>query len=276
MMSAFLLDLPMELYLHALPAIGRSTLAALLAQWAGRPRAMGRARSASTVPATATVPPAGPTVRKTDAPPLGQRVHDAVLIAHAPMQWDRALGEASAMLAPAAAEEPDAVRAVLARDAFLRSGWSGVLARGLPEITLVWREPTSGLWLKARPDLLDPQDSTIWELKTVPRLNRAAAVAFLAQPRNVLQAAMYRAALQAATGRAWQFGWLVIEVDTPRRIEQHDLPAHLERQGAWMLRDALAVARRSAHGNVPFVAADWAAYALDEARVKRLTGARGT
>lgn len=272
-MSAILLDLPMELYLHALPAISRSTLAALLAQRTGRPRGIGRERSAAT--ATATISPVGPTVRTTEAPPLGQRVHDAVLIAHAPMQWDRALGKASAMLEPAAAEEPDAVRAVLARDAFLRSDWSGVLARGLPEITLVWREPTSGLWLKARPDLLDPQDSTIWELKTVPRLNRAAAVAFLAQPRNVLQAAMYRAALQAATGRTWQFGWLVLEVDTPRRIERHDLPAHLERQGAWMLRDALAVARRTAHVRTPFVAADWAAYALEEARVRRLTSAHG-
>lgn len=275
MTSAILLDLPMELYLHALPAISRSTLAALLTQRAGRPRGIGRERSASTATATATIPPVVPTVRTTEAPPLGQRVHDAVLIAHAPMQWDRALGNASAVLEPAAADEPDAVRAVLARDAFLRSGWSGVLARGLPEITLVWRESTSGLWLKARPDLLDPQDSTIWELKTVPRLDRATVVTFLAQPRNVLQAAMYRAALQAATGRTWQFGWLVIEVDIPRRIERHDLPAHLERQGAWMLRDALAVARRTTHVRTPFVAADWAAYALEKARVRRLTGAHG-
>lgn len=263
----------MDLYLHALPAISRSMLSALLAQHAGRRCASGAGGRHGA--GTAAPPPAAVAVPAAHAPPLGQRVHDAVLIAHTPLQWDRALDDASALLEPAAVEEPDAVRAVLARDAFLRSDWAGVLARGLPEITIVWREPTSGMWLKARPDLLDPQTSTIWELKTVPRLERAAVVTFLAQPRNVLQAAMYRAALVAATHRAWRFGWLAVEIDAPRRIERHDLPAHLERQGAWMLRDALAIARRTAHVPAPFVAADWAAYALDEARASRLTGTLG-
>ena len=257
----------MDLYLHALPAISRSGLAALLAQRATRPSLRdhrpGRPAAASAAASTATA------ARAAESPALGQRVHDAVLIAHAPTPWRDVLGDAAQASQPAD-DEPDAMRAVLARDAFLRSAWGPALARGLPEITIVWREPSSGLWLKARPDLLDPQDAMIWELKTVPRLERTAAVAFLGQPRNVLQAAMYRAALHAATGRAWQFGWLVVEVNAPRRIERHDLPPHLARQGAWVLRDALAVAHRTVGVQPRFVAADWAAYALDDDRAQRL------
>lgn len=266
-MSALLLDLPLSLYLHALPALNRSAIAGLGRR---RPVARGVARA---VARAGTDPPgrdAAAALPKPAAEPprLGQRVHDAVLLDEAPDDWHALTGTTRPEAVVAAGDEADALRAALARDAFARSPWAPALERGLPELTVVWRDAASGVWAKARPDLLDPTASTIWELKTVPRYHRASAVAFLAQPRNVLQSAMYRAAMQAATGRTWRFGWLMLELDAPRRIERHDLPVHLQRQGDWMLRDALAAA--AAGPPQAFDAAEWSAYALDAERTRRL------
>lgn len=262
-MSALLLDLPLPLYLHALPALNRSALI----RFGERRGAAAQAeptmqdRPAAGEPDAQGEPASGP-------PRLGQRVHDAVLLAGPPDDWQALTGTARPEAAAAVADEPDALRAALAREAFARSPWGPALERGLPELTIVWRDAAVGVWAKARPDLLDPVDSTIWELKTVSRYDRAGAIAFLAQPRNVLQSAMYRAAMRAATGRAWRFGWLMLELDATRRIERHDLPVHLRRQGDWMLRDALAAA--AAGPPQAFEPARWRRYALDAERTRRL------
>ena len=269
--AALVLDLPLERYLSELPALNRSTLA----RRPGRPRP----RAAKLAMQAGIGTPAEPAAPLTPAlaadPPLGQRVHDAALLDEAPPGWQALTGTVRGEAAASAPHEHDALRALLAGEAFRRSPWGVVLARGLAEITLVYRDAASGLWVKARPDLLDPATSTIWELKTVPRHVREAAVAFLAQPRNVLQAAVYRAALQAATGRPWRFGWLVLEIDAPRRIEPYDLPRHLQRQGEWMLRDALA-ATAAAGTAAPFDPAHWQAWSLDAPRRQRLVGPTGS
>ena len=251
--SALLLDLPMPLYLDGLPALGRSSLMRMMAA-RGR---VGPGRE----------PPVDGGLR------LGQRIHDAVLLSPGDEASMRALATTDA--AETAAAEPDeahALRALLARDAWQRAGYGALVEDGLPELTVAWRDAATGLWCKARPDLLDPCTGTIWELKTVPRQSRAGVTAFLSQPRNVLQAAMYRAALHALTGRHWRFAWLAIETVAPRRIEPHALAPHLARQGAWLMRDALGVARARG-ARTPLDATDWLRWSVDETRRARIEAA---
>lgn len=248
-----LLDLPMPLYLDGLPALGRSSLMRMGAS-------RGRVRPGSGMLAG-------------DGLPLGQRIHDAVLLPPADEASMRALATTDAAEAGAARpDEAHALRAVLARDAWQRAGYGSLVDEGLPELTVAWRDAASGLWCKARPDLLDPRTRTIWELKTVPQQSRPAVTAFLSQPRNVLQAAMYRAALRELTGRQWRFTWLAIETVAPRRIEPHALAPHLARQGEWLMRDALGAARARG-ARTPLDAADWLRWSVDGPRRARLVAA---
>ena len=290
--APLLLDLPMELYLQRLTAYSRSDLWRLMQRrgvgsrggvpGSGAPGGVGSGINPVGGGGGGGGDAASARVWSDGAPEpvrLGQRVHDAILLDATAARWEALAATTRTEAAVAAPDEPDAVRALLAREAFLRSDWAPVLTRGLAEITVVWCEAASGVWIKARPDLLDPATRTIWELKTVPRHDRAAVVQFLAQSRNVLQSATYRAALRAATGRDWRFGWLAVELAAPRRIERHDLPPHLLRQGDWMLSDALARVRGdrpsgpSGQALAPFDPAAWQPYALDARRASLLLAA---
>lgn len=245
---ALLLDLPLPDYLYRLDALGGGTLA-------GRP---------PRPPRDDTGPPA-----------LGQRVHDAILEpAKVGEDWSALTATEGAQAADAAPDEADAIRAVLARDAFLRGEWGDTVRRGWAEATLVWRDAATDLWCKTRPDLIDAVGNRLVELKTVQRLESGDVIGFVSSPRNVLQSAMQRAGLRALTGRDWAFGWLMVELQAPRRTRWVELPLHLRRAGEWRLQDRLAAVRGSASGQA-FDPVRWTAYVMDEGIVHMIRTGQG-
>lgn len=66
------------------------------------------------------------------------------------------------VLTPKNIEQIRGIAEALQQDPFIKQG----LFRGLVEHTMTWRDPETGIWLKARPDVIDLETLIVCDLKT--------------------------------------------------------------------------------------------------------------
>ena len=93
-----------------------------------------------------------------------------------------------------------------------------ILEIGAPEVTIVWKEKTTGLMCKARIDWLREHRNEAYDLKTTSTFGGASPTIW---ERNVpryglgIQAVHYLDGLSEVTGQVWEWRWLALELTPP-------------------------------------------------------------
>ena len=113
-----------------------------------------------------------------------------------------------------------------------------LLQRGLPERSLFWHDPDTGIRCKVRPDLL-VLPHLILELKTTFDASLAVFQRTLQMQRYHLSAAMYLEGVKYLTGHALNYVYLVASRHPPYRVETFMPGADLLEEGARLYRTAL-------------------------------------
>jgi hypothetical protein len=109
----------------------------------------------------------------------------------------------------------EAMRHALASHGIARGAFTG----GEAELTLVWRDDETGLWLKSRPDYLGPNAAWLADLKTTMNAEPAAFARHAYDMSYHAQGAWYLDGLRALTGAAPSALWFVaIERDAPHAL----------------------------------------------------------
>jgi hypothetical protein len=109
----------------------------------------------------------------------------------------------------------EAMRAAIAGHGVARGAFVG----GEAELTLVWRDKETGLWLKARPDYLGPNAAWLADLKTTANAEPMAFARHAYDLGYHAQAAWYLDGLRALTGAAPSALWfVVVERDAPHAV----------------------------------------------------------
>jgi len=97
------------------------------------------------------------------------------------------------------------------------------LSRGIPEVSIVWVDPESGLTCKGRLDWLDPDTPAVTDLKTTSDASRfETQIARLSYHR---QAAFYAAGLRVLTGKRHAVRIVAVENDHPFGVRAAPLSA---------------------------------------------------
>lgn len=124
------------------------------------------------------------------------------------------------------------------------------LLRGVPEMTLAWRDELTGVWLRARPDFLPQTCIDGDEVRVVSDLKFMAASH--CSPRGFSKAldnfGYHMAAAHYSEGIKQVFGkypthWLhiVIEKDPPHTVSLYELPVEDIERGRNLMRQAINV-----------------------------------
>jgi exodeoxyribonuclease VIII len=116
---------------------------------------------------------------------------------------------------------------------------SELLSGGEAQLSVVWRDPDTGEWLRGRPDYYIPDDNmapqrhpTVVDLKTTDDASPEAFGRKAYGLRYHWQAAMYLDGLEAVTGRPHEdFVLVVAERDPPHRVEVYRVPEEIILQG---------------------------------------------
>ncbi len=113
-------------------------------------------------------------------------------------QWrDEQRAQGRSILTPDQVEAVKRMADALDRHPLVKNG----LLQGEVERTIVWRDPVTGVWCKARPDVL-PRDTVIVDLKTCISTSRVAVERAIGDYGLHMQLAMIGMGLEAVTGRA--------------------------------------------------------------------------
>jgi hypothetical protein len=109
----------------------------------------------------------------------------------------------------------EAMRAAITGHAVARGAFAG----GEAELTLVWRDKETGVWLKGRPDYLGPNAAWLADLKTTTNAEPAAFGRHAYDMSYHAQAAWYLDGLRALTGAAPSALWFIaVERDAPHAV----------------------------------------------------------
>lgn len=135
---------------------------------------------------------------------------------------------------------------------------AGIL-KGLVEMTVVWRDPVTGLWVKVRPDVLPLDGRMIVDLKTTAKADRMSCLKAIGEYGYHMQMAMIDEGLwQVAGWAASDHVDVFVEKAEPFCINLKPIPSH-----------AIDYGRRQYRRNLDQFAAcleagDWPGYADDE------------
>jgi hypothetical protein len=113
-----------------------------------------------------------------------------------------------------------------------------LLQRGLPERSLFWHDPETGIRCKIRPDLL-VLPHLILELKTTFDASLAVFQRTLQMQRYHLSAAMYLEGVKYLTDHAINYVYLVASRHPPYQVETFVPGAEMLHEGARLYRTAL-------------------------------------
>lgn len=139
------------------------------------------------------------------------------------------------------ADEAETVRAMAASlraNAFA----AAALSNGESEVTLVWQDPETGVWLRARPDFLPHKRLIVPDLKTAADGSPRAFARQIANFGYAQSAALYSDGIKAIYG-AHPSNWLhvVLEKEPPHVVSLYELPGEDIERGRWLNRKAIRV-----------------------------------
>lgn len=138
------------------------------------------------------------------------------------------------------------------------------LIRGVPELTLVWQDELTGVWLRARPDFMPFSCIEGAPIRVVTDLKMMAATN--CSPRGFskaidnfgyhISAAHYGEGIKQIYGK-YPTHWLhiVVEKDEPHTVSLYELPAEDIERGRLLMRQAINVFAECRKRN------DWPGYA---------------
>ena len=109
-------------------------------------------------------------------------------------------------------------------------GMDRLLASPYRELTLVWRHDATGIWCKARLDILDTSEASfILDLKTAKETDPRRFAYSCRDYGYTLPAGMYLAGCDAVFGEARVKGFFIaaIEKEPPYRMEWYDMVRHV-------------------------------------------------
>lgn len=117
---------------------------------------------------------------------------------------------------------------------------AAALSNGESEVTLVWQDAQTGVWLRARPDFLPAKRSIIPDLKTAADGSPRAFGRAIANFGYHQAAALYSDGIKAVFG-AYPKNWLhvVIEKEPPHVVSLYELPGEDIERGRWLNRKAI-------------------------------------
>ncbi|MCL4683076.1 MAG: PD-(D/E)XK nuclease-like domain-containing protein [Rhodocyclaceae bacterium] len=120
-------------------------------------------------------------------------------------------------------------------------GAAALLRRGLKEVTLIWQDAETGIWIKARPDCLAISLDTgvCLDLKTTEDASPNAFVRACASYSYDLQAAVYLDGLREVFGRDFDFCFLPAEKSEPHGVALYGAPEDMLESGRRKFRRAL-------------------------------------
>lgn len=117
---------------------------------------------------------------------------------------------------------------------------AAALSNGESEVTLVWQDPETGVWLRARPDFLPAKRLIIPDLKTAADGSPKAFARAIAQFGYHQSAALYADGIKTIFG-ALPTNWLhvVMEKEPPHVVSLYELPGEDIERGRWLNRKAI-------------------------------------
>lgn len=115
-----------------------------------------------------------------------------------------------------------------------------ILERSQYQVSIVWRDPDTGLLCKGRPDILDLEAMTIWDLKLTsdPRPGPFSRIAL--RLRYHWQAAMYLDGWETLTGDSLEWGWIACRMDPPHLVQEYLADSKVIALGRRQYKQALA------------------------------------
>lgn len=121
-----------------------------------------------------------------------------------------------------------------------------VLSHGESEVTLVWQDKETGVWLRARPDFLPHSVREKRKVMAVPDLKTAADSSWPAFSKAIANNGYHQSAALYADGIKAIFGhyptnWLhvVMEKEPPHCVALWELPGEDIERGRWLNRQAI-------------------------------------
>lgn len=124
-------------------------------------------------------------------------------------------------------------------------------AAGEAETTHMWKDATTGVQCKCRPDYLHADGSTIVDLKTTRDASPSGFARSVAEYRYWVQASWYLSGVEQATGkRPEQFVFICVENTAPYATGVYVADAEMIQRGAEQARedlDLLARCKRDSH-----------------------------
>lgn len=136
-------------------------------------------------------------------------------------------------------DEAETVKA-MARALLANPFAAAALANGESEVTLVWQDPETGVWLRARPDFLPHKRLIVPDLKTAADGSPRAFARQIANFGYAQSAALYSDGIKAVFG-ALPTNWLhvVLEKEPPHVVSLYELPGEDIERGRWLNRKAI-------------------------------------
>ncbi len=119
----------------------------------------------------------------------------------------------------------------------------GPLFDGTPEVSLIWQDEQTGLWLKARPDMLPQLGEAIADLKTTRDASKAAVLRDTARHGYAMQLELARIGYEQVTGQRIENAVLVyVQKTPPYHVSAVEIAADALHYAGLRLRRAIQVA----------------------------------
>lgn len=119
---------------------------------------------------------------------------------------------------------------------------TAALLNGESEVTIVWQDKETGVWLRARPDFLPVKRRIIPDLKTAADGAPKAFGRAIANFGYHQSAALYSDGIKAVFGR-YPTNWVhvVLEKEPPHVVSLYELPGEDIERGRWLNRKAIRI-----------------------------------
>lgn len=119
----------------------------------------------------------------------------------------------------------------------------GPLFDGTPEVSLVWRDEETGLWLKARPDMLPKLGEAIADLKTCADAHQAPVLRDTGKRGYAMQLELARIGYEVVTGERIQNAVLVyVQKTPPYHVTPVEITSEALHYAGLKLRKAIRIA----------------------------------
>jgi hypothetical protein len=146
-------------------------------------------------------------------------------------------------------ENQRAVIEGIAENVFKHNTASELLRRGLKELTVIWQDEETGLWLKIRPDCLCLNSGTCMDLKSAEDADKHAFARACEKYNYDISAAMYLDGLRTVLKRDFDYAFLAAEKDGSRQISLYGASDEMLLRGHRRYREALATLAKCVREN---------------------------